>query len=79
MTKPSNTIEAWPRLMRAETAARYVDEKSVASFRRRVGSVYPRPVNVSGRGDVWLKDQLDAAIAKLKGEAADAVDAASLL
>jgi hypothetical protein len=65
--------------MRAETAARYVDEKSVEVFRRRVGSVYPRPVNVSGRGDVWLKDQLDAAIAKLKGETADAVDAASLL
>jgi hypothetical protein len=65
--------------MRAETAARYLDEKSVESFRRRVGSVYPRPVNVSGRGDVWLKDQLDAAIAKLKGETADAVDAASLL
>jgi len=65
--------------MRAETAARYVDEKSVEAFRRRVGSVYPRPVNVSGRGDVWLKDQLDAAIAKLKGETADAADAASLL
>jgi len=79
MTKPSSTGEAWPRLMRAETAARYVDEKSVESFRRRVGSVYPRPVNVSGRGDVWLKDQLDAAIAKLKGETADAADAASLL
>ena len=65
--------------MRAETAARYVDEKSVEAFRRRVGSVYPRPVNVSGRGDLWLKDQLDAAIAKLKGETADAADAASLL
>jgi len=79
MTGACSTVEGWPRLMRAETAARYVDEKSVASFRRRVGSVYPRPVNVSGRGDVWLKDQLDAAIAGLKGEMADAVDAASLL
>jgi hypothetical protein len=79
MTRACSPIEAWPRLMRAETASRYVDEKSAEAFRRRVGSVYPRPVNVSGRGDVWLKDQLDAAIAKLKGETADAVDAASLL
>jgi hypothetical protein len=65
--------------MRAETAAAYVDERSVEAFRRRIGSVYPQPVNVSGRGDVWLKDQLDAAIANLKGETADVVDAAGLL
>jgi hypothetical protein len=65
--------------MRAETAAAYVDEKSVGSFRPRVGSIYPEPVNVPGRGNVWLKDQLDAAIADLKGGAADTPDAASLL
>jgi len=65
--------------MRAETAAAYVDEKSVQAFRRRIGAVYPPPVNVSGRGDVWLKDQLDAAIASLHGETADALDAAGLL
>jgi hypothetical protein len=51
----------------------------VEAFRRRIGLVYPQPVNVSGRGDVWLKDQLDAAIANLKGETADAIDAAGLL
>jgi hypothetical protein len=76
--RPSNP-GSWPRLMRAETAAAYVDEKSVEAFRRRIGAVYPRPVNVSGRGDVWLKDQLDAAIASLNGETADALDAAGLL
>jgi hypothetical protein len=65
--------------MRAETAAAYVDEKSVEAFRRRIGAVYPRPVNVSGRGDLWLKDQLDAVIASLNGETADALDAAGLL
>jgi hypothetical protein len=65
--------------MRAETAAAYVDERSVEAFRRRIGSVYPHPVNVSGRGEVWLKDQLDAAIANLKRETADAIDAAGLL
>ena len=75
---PSNP-GSWPRLMRAEHAAAYVGERSVDAFRRAVGSVYPHPVNVSGRGDVWLKDQLDAAIADLKGETADAPDAAGLL
>jgi hypothetical protein len=65
--------------MRAETAAAYVDERSVEAFRRRIGSVYPHPVNISGRGEVWLKDQLDASIVNLKGETADAHDAAGLL
>jgi hypothetical protein len=65
--------------MRAPTAAAYCDERSVEAFRRRIGSVYPVPINVSGRGEVWLKDQLDAAIAKLNGETADALDAAGLL
>jgi hypothetical protein len=76
--RPSNP-GSWPRLMRAETAAAYVDERSVEAFRRRIGSVYPHPVNISGRGEVWLKDQLDASIANLKGETADALDAAGLL
>jgi hypothetical protein len=76
--RPSNP-GSWPRLMRAETAAAYVDETSVEAFRRRIGSVYPHPFKVSGRGDVWLKDQLDASIANLNVEAADALDAAGLL
>jgi hypothetical protein len=79
MTRPVANPGSWPRLMRAETAAAYVDEKSVEAFRRRVGSVYPQPVNVPGRGDVWLKDQLDLAIAALKGEVARVPDAASML
>lgn len=62
MTRPA---PAWPRLMRAETAAAYVDERSVDAFRRRVGSVYPRPVTIEGRGEVWLIDQLDAAIERI--------------
>jgi hypothetical protein len=79
MARPPSNPGSWPRLMRAETAAAYVDERSVEAFRRRIGSVYPRPVNVSGRGEVWLKDQLDAAIVHLKGETADVLDAAGLL
>jgi hypothetical protein len=45
--------------MRAETAAAYVDERSVESFLRRVGTVYPRPRNISGRGQMWVKEDLD--------------------
>jgi hypothetical protein len=56
--------------MRVETAAAYVDEKSVRAFRRAVGAIYPVPFKLSGKGDRWLKDALDEAIdrlANLKG------------
>ena len=59
---------AWPRLMRAESAARYVDEKSVDAFRRAVGTLYPKPIRVSGKGERWLKDALDEAIDKISGK-----------
>ena len=59
----------WPRLMRAETAARYVDEVSVATFRRGVGTLYPPPVKVAGKGDRWVKEKLDEAIDRLSGSA----------
>ena len=70
---------SWPRLMRAETAAAYCDEVSVEAFKRRVGTVYSRPVYVAGRGNVWLKAQLDRNIQKLNPEAADVMDAGQLL
>jgi len=59
----------WPRLMRAETAARYVDEVSVATFRRGVGTLYPPPVKMAGKGDRWVKEKLDEAIDQLSGSA----------
>lgn len=62
MTRPVHNPGSWPRLMRAATAAAYVDEPSVEAFLRRVGSVYPRPVAIDGRGDTWIKEALDAAI-----------------
>lgn len=54
----------WPRLMRAQTAAEYTDEKSVQSFLRRTGSIYPTALNIPGRGRVWTKESLDEAIDK---------------
>jgi hypothetical protein len=64
--------------MRAETAAAYTDEVSTSAFRRKVGKIYPKPIHVSGRGQVWLKDQLDRTITEL-GQTADESDAAELL
>lgn len=70
---------AWPRLMRAETAAAYVDERSVSAFRHGVGSIYPKPIRVSGKGDRWLKEDLDAAIERLAGRTACIKDASAVL
>ncbi len=56
----------WPRLMRAQTAAEYTDEKSVKSFLRRTGSIYPPALNIPGRGRVWTKESLDEAIDRLR-------------
>jgi hypothetical protein len=69
----------WPILMRATTAAAYVDEVSVDSFRRRVGSVYPRPVNIRGRGELWLREDLDKTIDQLSSRIDRIADAAEVL
>jgi hypothetical protein len=70
---------AWPRLMRTETAAAYVDEKSIEAFKRGVGTLYPQPVKVPGKGDRWLREDLDAAIEKLTGRASVVCDASAVL
>ena len=62
------TIDGWPRLMRAEHAAAYVGEKSVDTFRRAIGTLYPPPIKVPGKGERWLKEKLDQAIDKLSGK-----------
>jgi len=69
----------WPILMRATTAAAYVDEVSVESFRRRVGKLYPRPVEIRGRGELWLRDDLDRSIDELSSRVERIRDAADVL
>jgi hypothetical protein len=69
----------WPRLMRAETASRYVDETSVQAFRRRVGTVWPLPVCGKGQRQKWDREDLDAAVVRMKGEPSQIFDAASVL
>jgi hypothetical protein len=54
--------------MRAEEAAAYAGEKSVGAFRRAVGTLYPAPIKIPGKGDRWLKDSLDEAIDRLAGK-----------
>ena len=80
MTRPTNTPgETWPRIMRAQTAAAYVDETSVESFLRGVGSIYPSPTNISGKGKRWLREDLDRSIDRLTGRMANIQDAADVL
>lgn len=80
MSRPTHTPgETWPRLMRAKTAAAYVDESSVESFLRSVPELYPRPVNVSGKGARWLREDLDQAINRMAGKGASVRDAADIL
>lgn len=80
MTRPTNTPgETWPRLMQAKTAAGYVDESSVESFLRGVGSIYPQPITVSGKGKRWLREDLDRSIDRLTGRTASIQDAADVL
>ena len=80
MTRRTHTPGAtWPRLMRAATAAADMDETSVESFLRAVGSAYPQPVTVSGKGKRWLREDLDRSIDRLTGRAANVQDAADVL
>ena len=79
MTGHAGSPCVWPRLMRARTAAAYVDERSVASFRRSVGTVWPRPLKLAGKGERWLKEDLDAAIDKITNRPSTVLDAADVL
>lgn len=81
MTIPSIPAGAWPSSMRANTAAGYLDEVSVESFRRKVGKIYPDPVKIKGVGDRWRKADLDRWIAGGEAEAQEeiALDAADFI
>jgi hypothetical protein len=80
MTRSTHTPgTTWPVLMRATTAAAYLDEASVESFRRRVGSIYPRPMKIRGRGELWLREDLDKTIDQLSARVDRIRDAADVL
>jgi predicted DNA-binding transcriptional regulator AlpA len=59
--------DAWPRLMKLPTAARYLDE-TPREFRRKAGRVYPAPRKIGGAAR-WLRDDLDEFVARaVKGK-----------
>ena len=62
MIRPVRPIEGWPRLMTAATAAAYCDEASVEAFRRSIGKIWPLPKKIMGKGERWLREDLDQAI-----------------
>jgi hypothetical protein len=53
---------SWPRRMAADLAAAYCGESTVQAFVKRVGREYPKPRVNDGRRQLWLRDDLDAAI-----------------
>lgn len=75
----ADLIGAWPRLMRASTAAAYVDERSVGAFRRSVGKLWPKPLRLAGKGERWLKEDLDQAIEKASHRMSHVKDASDIL
>jgi hypothetical protein len=44
-----------------------------------VGDVYPRPKRVPGRGEVWIKREMDEAIDKIADSTTTVRDAADVL
>jgi len=54
---------SWPRRMPAAIAAGYCGEPTVEAFLKRVGTEYPQPRVKEGRRQLWLRDDLDRAIA----------------
>lgn len=68
----------WPRWMRAETAAAYVDEPSTRTFCRKIGAFYPPPCIGKGKSARWDRLELDAACGR-KPPVDVIVDAADVL
>lgn len=78
MVRRVQAIEGWPRLMQSGTAAAYVGESSVDAFQRAVGTIWPKPVRIRGKGQRWLREDLDEAVDRL-ARRADDQDAADIL
>lgn len=78
MTRSVRNPGQWPRLMRAETAAGYMDEVSVEAFLRKVPSVYPKPISGKGERRKWDKEDLDRATALRANRGGELVAAPSL-
>lgn len=58
--------------MAAELAAGYCGERTAEDFLKRVGKEYPQPRIAEGRRRLWLRDDLDRAIAPgLAGDLAE--------
>lgn len=57
--------DTWPRLMPAAVAAVSCGERSVASFRRSIGTLWPKPRLLPRKGERWLREDLDLAIDRL--------------
>lgn len=69
-------VRRWPFQMDAATAADFCGERSVDAFRRSVGKLYPQPKRIAGKGQRWLREDLERAVRRMHGqdEVHDAAD-----
>lgn len=76
MTRPALIPPGlWPPRMPVEMAAGYCGERSAEAFLRGVrGGLYPAPAIKSGRRQIWLRDDLDRAIAPESATEADVAE-----
>jgi hypothetical protein len=51
--------------MTASIAAAYCGERSPRTFRKAVGRLWPPPRKIEGKGERWLREELDQAIDRL--------------
>jgi len=74
MVRRSRPIQGWPRLMTAATAAAYCDEASVEAFLRGVGKIWPHGKRIVGKGERWMREDLDETIERVMNKIQDAAD-----
>jgi hypothetical protein len=67
------------QIAKAESRRASCPVNTAETFLRGVGSLYPEPIKVSGKGKRWLREVLDLAIDRLTGRAANLRDAVDVL
>jgi hypothetical protein len=65
--------------MNSKDAAEYVGERSVPTFLRHVGKIWPKPIKVANVGNRWTREMLDEAIDALDSDLRTVRDVADLL
>lgn len=65
------TAARWPALMKRRTAAEYLDTSELAFEKEVAAGRLPQPITLGGRAH-WSKSAIDAAVAHIAGDRAEA-------